>query len=297
LAPKDHVWLFWEWGEDSHLAADLIKHAAARNLRARAFFYEDLPSPGELRLQAPLLLWDRAGDVYESARRLADWAEALGSRVINPARGMLLAKDKAVLHKLLELRGLPVPHTRFFTDASSLEEMQLSLGKYLVLKPVRSGGGEGVRIQEWCEKCLREAMRTRSGETWLLQEHVDPCIMAGRRAWFRVFYLFGEIRICWWDNHTHIYEWMPLEEVECQGFAELLSLGRRIGEAFPLQFFSTEIALCADGRLVVVDYVNDPCDLRSISRIPNGVPTELLDWVFGKILDKAAGLEREPRVT
>ena len=292
MAPRDHVWLLWEWGEDSHVAAELLKSAAARDLRARAFFYEDLPSLDELRHSAPHLLWDRAGDVYESARRLADWAEALGSRVVNPARGMLLAKDKAVLHKLLEQRGLPVPRTCFLTDTSPLEEIQSSLGQYLVLKPVRSGGGEGVRIQEWCENCLREAMGSRPGETWLLQEHINPCIMAERRAWFRVFYLFGDIRICWWDNQTHIYEWMPLEEVERQGFAELLSLGRRIGEALPLQFFSTEIALCADKRLVVVDYVNDPCDLRSISRIPNGVPTELLDWVFGKILNKAAELER-----
>lgn len=297
MAPKDHVWLFWEWGEDSHLAADLLKSAAARNLRARAFFYEDLPSPGELRRQAPLALWDRAGDVHETARRLADWAEALGSRVINPARGMLLAKDKAVLHKLLEQRGLPVPQTRFFTDTSSIGEMQPSLGKYLVLKPVRSGGGEGVRIQEWCEKGLREAMRTRPGETWLLQEHIEAAQIHGCRAWFRVFYLCGDVRACWWDNYTHIYQWIPLDEIDRLGFGELLSLGRRIGEALPLQFFSTEIAFRADGRLVVVDYVNDPCDLRSISRIPNGVPMELLDWVLGRILDKATELEREPLVS
>ncbi len=296
MTARDHVWLFWEWNEDSHVAADLLKHAAARKLRARVFYYEALPGLDELRWRPPLVLWDRAGDVYESARRLADWSEALGSRVINPPRGMLLAKDKSVLHGRLEQRSLPVPHTQFITHASSLEEIQFSFGKYLVLKPVRSGGGEGVRIQEWCESCLREAMNSRPGETWLLQEHIEAAQIAGRRAWFRVFYLLGDIRICWWDNYTHIYEWIPLQEVERLGFSELLQMGRCIGEAFPLQFFSTEIAYRKDGRPVIVDYVNDPCDLRGICRIPNGVPEESLDWDFGGILDAAASLDKQALV-
>jgi len=37
-------------------------------------------------------------------------------------------------------------------------------------------------------------------------------------------------------------------------------------------FFSTEIALAKDGRYVVVDYVNDPCDMRPQSKHFDGVP-------------------------
>ena len=37
----------------------------------------------------------------------------------------------------------------------------------------------------------------------------------------------------------------------------------------------------------------NPGELRSIPRIPTSVPTELFDWVLGRILNKAAELERE----
>jgi hypothetical protein len=291
MAARDHVWLFWEWNEDAYLAKDFLMRSKQLGLRVCAFGIEDLPALESLKKTPPLVLWDRAGDVYDSARNLSDWAEALGSRVINPPRGMLLARDKGVLHKLLEQRCLPVPHTTFLKDNSSLQEISPSVGKYLVLKPVRSGGGEGVQIREWCEKCIIEAMRSRPGETWLLQEYIEAAELHGRRAWFRVFFLMGDVRICWWDNRTHIYEFIPCDEVDRMGLSELRDLGLRIGSTFPLHFFSTEIAYRPDGRPVIVDYVNDPCDLRSKARIPNGVPPELLDWIFEKIFAVARSLE------
>jgi len=292
MTARDHVWLFWEWDEDCYLADDLLSRAAARHIRAKTFPIEAIRSLSRDALVAnpPIILWDRAGDAYDEARHLADWAEALGSRVINPVRGMLLAKNKGILHRLLLQRDLPVPHTQFLNDASALEEFHASNGKYLVLKPVRSGGGEGVRMQQWCEGCLREAMQSRPGETWLLQEYIEAATMAGRRAWFRVFYLFGDVRICWWDNRTHIYDFMPCAEVNRLGFHDLCMLGIRIGATLPMQFFSTEIAYREDGKPVIVDYINDPCDLRCKTRIPNGVPPELLDWIFGRLFDLALAL-------
>jgi len=39
-----------------------------------------------------------------------------------------------------------------------------------------------------------------------------------------------------------------------------------------LDFFSTEIVLTNDGKFVVIDYVNDQCDMRLKSRHIDGVP-------------------------
>ncbi len=289
MPARDFLWFLWEWSEDAYLKDDLIYRAAQENLRVRFF------GPGEFHeitraaiiASYPLILWDRAGDVHREALRLSDWAEALGSRVINPARSARLIQDKANLHRLLLQHDLPVPQTRFLADHCSAEELRWACGKYLVLKPVRSGGGEGVRIQEWNENSIWEAMRIRPGEIWLLQEYIEPALVAGRRAWFRVYYLFGEIRICWWDNRTHVYDFMPCREVDQLGFGELRSLVRRIGESFPLQLFSTEIVYREDGRPIIVDYINDPCDLRRRSRVPDGVPDELLNWVYDKIFATA----------
>jgi hypothetical protein len=292
---RDHIWLLWEWTEDSTLVQTLLSRASQSGLRVKTFTTNEFIQldPISLLGNPPIILWDRAGDVYPEALHLSDWAEALGSRVINPVRGTLLARDKARLHDLLVKHNLPVPVTRLIRAESSIEELDWGCGRYLVLKPERSGGGEGVRIQEWCEETLRNTMNSRPKETWLLQEHVEPAIIAGRPAWFRVFNLFGDIRICWWDNHTHIYEFLPEGEVNAMGFNDLEMLGMKIGSSFPLQFFSTEIVYRVDGKPVIVDYINDPCDLRCKTHVYDGVPTELLDWVFWKLFGAAKETEEK----
>jgi hypothetical protein len=289
MLPRDHIWLLWEWSEDTLLVQNLLGRAETAGLRIKTFTPPEFDhfDFGALLGCPPVILWDRAGDVYPEALRLSDWAEALGSRVINPVRGTLLARDKARLHELLVQHNLPVPYTRLINDSSPPEDLDWGCGKYLALKPERSGGGEGVRIQEWCQASLRTAMRSRPNETWLLQEFIEPTIINGRRAWFRVFYLFGDLRICWWDNRTHVYEFLPEGEVNHLGFNDLEILGMKIAASFPLQFFSTEIVYRADGRPVIVDYINDPCDLRSKTHYHDGVPEELLDWVFWKLFSAA----------
>ena len=298
----DHIWLLWEWTEDSLLVENFLSRAAQSGLRVKVLPPAEFKSldPGVMLGCPPVILWDRAGDVYPEALHLRDWAEALGSRVINPVRGSLLARNKARLHDMLLQRNLPVPYTKLIHDLSPSSDLDWGCGRFLVLKPERSGGGEGVRIQEWCETCLRAALHSRPGETWLLQEHVEPALISGRPAWFRVFYLFGDIRICWWNHRTHVYDILPEGEVNRLGFNDLEMLGMKIGSSFPMQFFSTEIVYRADGpagehslKPVIVDYLNDPCDLRSKVHTPDGVPEELLNWVFERVFAVAReGIQR-----
>jgi hypothetical protein len=286
---RDHIWLLWEWAEDASLVHALISRASQSGLCVKTFTPADFVDfdLNSLIGHPPVILWDRAGDIHPEALRISDWAEALGSRVINPVRGTLLARDKARLHELLVKHNLPVPITRLVRAESPPEDLDWGCGKYLVLKPELSGGGEGVRIQEWCEDTLRSTMRSRPLETWLLQEHVEPAIIGGKRAWFRVYNMFGDIRICWWDNRTHIYDFLPESEVNAMGFNDLELLGMKMGSSFPMQFFSTEIVYREDGKPVIVDYINDPCDLRCKTDFLDGVPVELLDWVFWKLFGAA----------
>ncbi len=63
-------------------------------------------------------------------------------------------------------------------------------------------------------------------------------------------------------------------------------VARRIAEVCRLDLFSTEIALTATGQLLVVDYVNDPIDLRIKSRAKDGVPDEVVEDIAARIADE-----------
>jgi GNAT superfamily N-acetyltransferase len=62
-----------------------------------------------------------------------------------------------------------------------------------------------------------------------------------------------------------------------------------------LQLFSTEIVWATDGRLLSVDYVNDPLDLRMQSKAAEGVPDAIVASVAECIADWVADQTR-PRV-
>jgi hypothetical protein len=74
-----------------------------------------------------------------------------------------------------------------------------------------------------------------------------------------------------------LYRLAPLREVTAT-----------IAAACGLELFSTEIALVADGRFVVVDYVNDPIDLRLQSRTAQGVPDVLVHLIAENLVTLAA---------
>jgi hypothetical protein len=50
-----------------------------------------------------------------------------------------------------------------------------------------------------------------------------------------------------------------------------------------LQIFSTEVALVPDGRFIVVDYVNDPVDLRFQPHAREGMPAEVARQIAAAI--------------
>ena len=55
-----------------------------------------------------------------------------------------------------------------------------------------------------------------------------------------------------------------------------LEIVEKIAQVSKLFFFSTEIALTENGQFIVVDYVNESCDIRLQSKALDGVPDQIV---------------------
>jgi hypothetical protein len=64
----------------------------------------------------------------------------------------------------------------------------------------------------------------------------------------------------------------------------LYEVALRIAQVCRLHLFSTEIALAPDGRFLVVDYVNDPVDLRLQSKAVDGVPDVFVESIAARLV-------------
>ncbi len=206
------------------------------------------------------------------------WAKEHGARRINPAEVSAWSEDKSNMHYEFIHVGLNTPHT--IVLASFLEEPVLPpidltpLGRNFVIKPSNGGGGEGVILGA---TCMDEVLRARMEfprQKYLLQSYITPRCISGKPAWFRIFYVNGEIYPCWWATDTHIYQIITAGEEACDGLNRLRDITWRIASICKLDWFSTEIALADE--FVVVDYVNDEIDTRVQSQAIDGVPDEVI---------------------
>jgi hypothetical protein len=132
---------------------------------------------------------------------------------------------------------------------------------------------------------IQSARKLFPEQQYLLQEHVTPKVLDGLPAWFRVIYCLGEIFINYWDTTTHVYTPLTPEAETGLGLWTLPNVTRRIAGLCQLDLFSTEICLTEEERLVVVDYVNDPIDLRLQSKAKDGVPDFMVEQVAARIVE------------
>jgi hypothetical protein len=232
-------------------------------------------------------LLDRASDesLYEPIRR---FAKDNHLRRINPAELSHWSEDKATMHLELIQAGLQTPYTILiapFVDQPILPEINLNLlGEKFVIKPAVGGGGEGVIMNASTLDELQRARIQFPEQKYLAQAHVSPRILAGREAWFRVFYAGGDCWPCWWNPSTHVYAVLTSDEEKQFELAPVRRVTERIAQVCRLDWFSTEIALTDDGKFVVVDYVNDEIDTRIQSKALDGVPDHIMKSVAEKLV-------------
>lgn len=219
-------------------------------------------------------------------------------RVIDPPDRALAAFDKAGLHPRLIAAGIHVPFTIIVpgheVTSFQLEERHLSeLETPFVIKPSLGYGRKGVILEATQASDLAKSAEAWPDRNYLLQRRIQPADFQGRLGYFRVFHAFGSIWSCWWNCYTDHYRPVEPSEVTELGLQPLTDITRQMAAVTGMDFFSTEIALTAEGRFVVIDYINDQCHMLSQGADPEkGVPNELVAAVARRLVEGALGLIR-----
>ncbi len=304
MAEHFHLAVAWDWEYDAPFIR-MLEHAIHR--RALTFFSISHHNTHETvrRLKSGQVTFgtflDRAADVDDNFPAVARAIHATSTRLINNPVSLVHANDKATMHLEFITAGLNVPFTIIISPYAKKRELELSLtdlaclGRPFIIKPANTtGGGIGVVTGAESLKDVIESRQHHKHDKYLLQQKILPATLAGRKAWFRVFWVFSRIIPCWWDDVTHVYAPVSDEELSTYRLEQLHSITDTIARVCGLDFFSTEVALTPDGRFVVVDYVNDICDMRLQSRHPDGVPDQIVSAVCEEIALALARTSQSP---
>ena len=81
-----------------------------------------------------------------------------------------------------------------------------------------------------------------------------------------------------------LYEPVKAEEYKKFKLRKLRSITKKIAGISSLDFFSTEIVLTEDDNFLVIDYVNDQCDMRIKSKHYDGIPDNIVDEIIKNML-------------
>ena len=300
--PTHDLCFAWNWEYDADFVA-LLKAACARHgLTLHGVTPATLPdtlaclTSGGLRFRA---FFDRASDGDPAFLPLVEWATTHVPCFVNAFAAARRAWDKATMHLEFITAGLHTPHTIIlppYNERLDLAPSDLApLGGRFSIKPAHGGGGAGVvyEAQAWAQ--VTAARLKFPADKYLLQEWITPAMIGGHRAWFRVIHCCGQTFPCWWDDRTHVYTPVTLGDEKLYNLGRLREMTEIIAKVCSLQLFSTEIVWAIDGRLLSVDYVNDPLDLRVQSKTAEGVPDEIVANLADCIADWVAGQTR-PRV-
>ena len=293
----------WNWDFDREFLQCIDSAATARGLTTHFIDQRNLAETvSGLQDGAHFfrVFLDRASDEDERFLPLANVisriARAPGRhetlRIINPHDLLRRASDKATMHLEFLSHSIHVPYTIIISPYSQRKEVELSLselallGRPFIIKPANTtGGGMGVVLGAESLKDVIETRQHHKNDKYLLQEKVVPVELAHRRGWFRVFYAFGLVLPCWWNDQTHVYEELTPKDEEAFGLEPLRSVATTIQQICGLDFFSTEIAMTSTEKFVVVDYVNEMCDMRLQSSHPDGVPDQFVFSIAEALVD------------
>jgi hypothetical protein len=234
---------------------------------------------------------DRAWDVDERYENLGKIINRRKSYIFNQYRNVRHAIDKASMHLEFITAGLHVPYSIIIPPHSENEDLLISvedlakLGRPFIIKPCNTTGG-GMGVVTGAET-LKEVLKERAinfNDKYLLQKKIYPKTLEGRRAWFRSFWAFGYAIPVWWDDQTHLYDTISPEHYKNFRLTKLRQITKKIAELTSLDFFSTEIVLTEDDDFLLIDYVNDQCDLRLKSKHYDGIPDNIAQDIISNLL-------------
>lgn len=273
----------WNWEHDADFVALLTAASHARGLTTLQITPDNLeslyPSLASAEITCHAFI-NRAADTDHRFLAVVEWARGLDALRINALERELRSADKATMHLEFIASGLYTPYTIILPPHDEQNDMPPTdltpLGTSFAIKPAMGGGGQGVILEATSLEQVLAARRQFPQDKYLLQAHVDPALIEGRPAWFRVLCCAGQVYPCWWPPQTRIYTPVTADEEEHLDLAMLRTMTSQIASICRLHLFSTEIALTADGRFLSVDYVNDQIDLRLQSKASDGVPDAII---------------------
>jgi len=278
--------LLWEWEFDEDFIRILDRKCEQFRIQSYVIHPYNLAET-ETKIRANQFharyFYDRASDANPQFEPVIRHLLRSGARPLNDPEQLNISLDKAVMHQQLQQQGVHVPYTIVLSPTRDWTKIKIGelirLGEPFIIKPALGGGGVGVELNA---KTLFDIVKAREGkarEKFLLQEKVLPIRFGDRRAWFRIYYICGKAISCWWDDLTHIYHRVTPEEEKVYGLIRLEHEMMKVAAVAKLQFFSSEIAIVDRETFVVVDYVNDQCDMRLKSRFADGVPDDVVDEI------------------
>jgi hypothetical protein len=294
----------WDWEYDRDFVRILEASAQALGLVTYSITEHNCEETLRLvqhgKLHAAVFL-DRAAETDE---RFASLSRALARRnvkYLNPPDAVRHASDKASMHLEFITAGIHVPYTIIVSPYNKKHEVELSLSELallrrpFIIKPANTtGGGVGVILGAETLKDVIENRQHHKNDKYLLQEEIHPLTMGERTGWFRIFGVAGMMLPCWWDPRSHVYSEVTSEEQRRWQLVALNDVTRTIAGVCKLDFFSTEIAIPAPGRHIVVDYVNEVCDMRLQSLHADGVPDNIVAAIARRLARQARRLSRGP---
>ena len=276
--------LAWNWEYDADFVSLLENTCAQRGCSFQQVTTGDLLSvkaalaSGDISIRA---FFDRASDSDLAFLTLEDWVIKQGVFQINPRWQIAWTHDKTAVHLAFLESGLSTPFTYLlpsFYDQPGLPPLDLEkLGARFAIKPATGGGGgEGVVLGATSLEQIDIERRRNPGEKYLLQAQLEPYFFHDRQAWFRVLVCNNVVFPCWWDPHSHRYTPVTKEEVINFNLSPLFDLAKKISTICRMDLFSSEIAFTSAGQFLIVDYVNDPVDLRLQSCALDGVSDDIV---------------------
>jgi len=232
---------------------------------------------------------------------LAEEVKKSGAYMIDDPDHVATVAHKGLFHQVLLENEIAVPETVIVqrADLNSFrlnDDIKAYVGVPFVVKPGWGGGRWGVVLDGRSEEDLYKSAREADfSDSFLIQKKIVPKPMDGRVGWFRVFHIFEETIICWWDPQTGQYQLVTPLEKRTYDLRPLEKIADDIARLSQINFFSTEIALTCDNRFLVIDYLNTGCDMHAKSFWPTGPPDEVVRHIAWNLVDHAMAIARRRR--
>jgi hypothetical protein len=283
--------LAWNWEYDHDFVVLLAAACQSRGVSLLQITPDNLAD-----LIAPItnqeivfrFFWDRASDTDNRFDPIVQWARDFALYRINPDERAKRTWNKVNAHLTFSSAGLQTPYTIIlpsYEEQPVLPPIDLEqLGSSFMIKPAHGGGGEGVIIGATCLSEVLSARQKYPDDAYLLQAQVVPANFGTHPAWFRVIYCAGSAYPFFWDPFTHVYTPVTLLREDQHRIHSLHEVTACIARICGLDLFSTELCVGPDDRLVVIDYINDPIDLRLQSKAFDGVPDEIVHDIVGSLV-------------